>query len=713
VIVTDHHQPGPELPECPILHPVVSGYPYPELCATGVAYKLACALGARGGAGREGADLDLVALATVADLVPLTGENRSLVRSGIAEARRGRRPGLRALILAAGCEPERLDESDFGFRLAPRINAAGRLYRADAGVELMLTADPERAREIATELDRANLDRREAEREVLSGAERAIRDLPDAGERSALVLWGEGWHPGVVGIVASRLVERHWRPVVLLGVDEDGRAKGSGRSIPGFDLLGGLRACDEHLARYGGHKAAAGVELEADRLEEFRAAFEAHAAAELDDALLARERRIDAVLCGTSLGLRLAEQIESLGPFGKGNPRPTLLVPGARIEDVRPMGESGAHARFSLRSGGASALGVAFGVDGSLAELVGERNDLAVRLELNHWNGAVEPRVLLDEVFPIGADEGKADRCLVADAPDPQWWGRFEAELGRRGRADAAPPTPVQREVLDRRDVSAIGVLGSLLAAGEAVLAVCADASRRAALATEVVDPARFGAGDPLVAPDRADQVEFRERATAIAERGYGLVLTDWAALEHAPGLAAAFSHVVAVDPPSRPGAFGGLGDRGYLHFAWDEAAVQLAARIVDLEWPTRARLATTFRALRASSAGTVREALAGAGGHRDSPERAARRALVLIELGLISYAPVGEHDGGSVVLSAAGGHVSLDESVAFRAFANQNAAARRYLQSLREPHGAPRAGERLVVSSVAVNARADDSSAA
>ena len=280
VIVTDHHQPGEKLPDCPILHPALSGYPFAELCATGVAYKLAAAL--RGERAAE-AELDLVALATVADLVPLRGENRALVRRGLAVARRARRPGMRALIATASVAPERLDEGDFAFRLGPRINAAGRLYRADAGVELMLTDDADRAQAIAAELERANHERRQVEREVLAAAERArARAAARARRGAGLVLAGEGWHPGVVGIVASRMVERHRRPAVLIALDADGGGRGSGRSIPGFDLLGALQACDAHLTRYGGHRAAAGLEIEAGEIEAFRAAFAEHCAAALD-----------------------------------------------------------------------------------------------------------------------------------------------------------------------------------------------------------------------------------------------------------------------------------------------------------------------------------------------------------------------------------------------------------------------------------------------
>ncbi len=229
VVVTDHHQPGPELPDCPILHPAVDGYPFEHLCGTAVAWKLSCALREDGGE----ADLDLVALATVADVVPLVGENRSLVRRGLAEARRARRPGLRALIEAARCEPTQLDEGDLAFRLAPRINAAGRLYRADAGVELFLTEDAERATEIAAELSRANGERRATERQVDAAAEAARRELPDElREAPGLVLAGEGWHPGVVGIVASRLVERHHRPVVVVSLDGEGEGAARAAASP-------------------------------------------------------------------------------------------------------------------------------------------------------------------------------------------------------------------------------------------------------------------------------------------------------------------------------------------------------------------------------------------------------------------------------------------------------------------------------------------------
>jgi len=252
VVVTDHHQPRADgrLPDAPIVHPRVCGYPFPDLCAAAVAHKLATALRAAAGAAdpvEEAAELDLVALATVADCVPLHGENRRLVREGLVAIARTQRVGLRALMRVGRVDPSAISATDIGFRLAPRINAAGRVARPDAALELLLTQDEDRAAQVADELDGLNADRRHTEERIRFDAERQVAEL---GERSAYVLWGEGWHPGVIGIVASRLAERHRRPVLMVAV-RDGEGTGSGRSIPAFDLLAGLDACATGCARGG------------------------------------------------------------------------------------------------------------------------------------------------------------------------------------------------------------------------------------------------------------------------------------------------------------------------------------------------------------------------------------------------------------------------------------------------------------------------------
>ena len=295
VVVTDHHSPRPDglLPQAPIVHPTVRGYPCPELCATAVAYKLAEALYAWLGRdpGELARDLDLVALATIADVVELKGENRSLVRRGLRALAGTAKPGLRALMGVAKVDPSRVDERAVAFALAPRLNAAGRLYRADAGLELILTEDPARAGEIARELDAANAERRQIERRIRFAAEAQMKAL---GDRSAYVLAGEDWHPGVIGIVASRLVEQSRRPVVMVALEGE-RGRGSGRSIEAFDLLAGLRACGAHLRSFGGHRAAAGLEIERHRVEEFAVALGAHAEEVL---MRRRHRRAGAGRCG-------------------------------------------------------------------------------------------------------------------------------------------------------------------------------------------------------------------------------------------------------------------------------------------------------------------------------------------------------------------------------------------------------------------------------
>jgi single-stranded-DNA-specific exonuclease len=412
VVVTDHHALRADgvLPQAPIVHPVVCSYPCPQLCATAVAYKLAQALCEAKGGGVGGAhydpdgDLDLVALATIADVVPLIGENRALVRRGLRALAGTAKPGLRALMAAARVDAGRVDERSVGFALAPRLNAAGRLYRADAGLELILTEDSARGEEIAAELDRANRERRHTETRILFEAERQVAELGGAEQvvQPAYVLAGEGWHPGVIGIVAARLAERHHRPFVLVALEgESGR--GSGRSIESFDLLGGLDACAGHLLRHGGHRAAAGLEIERARVQEFTQAFAVHARRTLRGEDLLRSERVDAVVRGGELGMELAEQLRALAPFGSANPTVSLLLRGAHFRDRRPMGE-GRHVRFTVQSGEARARGVAFGTGARLPVGDGVPADATFTLEVNEYRGVSEPRLVLRHAQPAAVE---------------------------------------------------------------------------------------------------------------------------------------------------------------------------------------------------------------------------------------------------------------------------------------------------------------------
>jgi single-stranded-DNA-specific exonuclease len=747
VVVSDHHSPRADgrLPDTPIVHPAVGGYPCPELCAAGVAHMLARAL--LDGAGMDpaaaDADLDLVALATVADCVPLVGENRRLVREGLRALASTRKPGLQALMEVARVDPSGLDASAIGFRLAPRINAAGRLHRADAGLELLLTADVQRARAVAAELDSINAERRDVETRILFDAEKQVAETPAGAP--AYVLAADGWHPGVIGIVASRIAERHHRPAVLIALDGD-EGTGSGRSIPAFDLLAGLHAAGADLLRYGGHRAAAGLTIRRERVDTFRETFVSHAAATLTPADLVPVQRVDAVVPGDALHLGLAEELERLAPFGIGNPEPALLVPSALLDDPRPMGE-GRHVSFSLAAGGARSRCVAFGRGGSLPAAPREPVDAAVRLEISRYNGAVEPRLVLRHAQParpapievVGEPQFDAgilaelDRDLTAwrtdrDERAARRLGRAgvadhdggSRRLGRggvpdhdggsrpagrggvadhdddstcspagvdfvgddlRGAADGLGP-PRRRAVRDARDGGIAGLLGDLVASGAPVLAITAHAC---------------------------------QRAIALRDRVGGFAVTTWAALEQDPLLAITYTHVVIVDPPPHVD-LSALADDvpgdGWTHLAWGGAEIELARRVLAWELDLRPQLAGVYRALRDAAAapppvaigrddlvavgssaavtGSELDAiLRGSGAQPRSGAVAGRLLRVLSELGLVAVAT----EPLAVTVPVPSGRTDLDRSPAFRAYAER---LRDGLAFLAEPVriGAPAAAE-------------------
>jgi single-stranded-DNA-specific exonuclease len=503
--------------------------------------------------------------------------------------------------------------------------------------------------------------------------------------------------------VASRLVERHHRPVVVVSLDGEGGGRGSGRSIPGFDLLAALEACSEHLETFGGHRAAAGLALRAENLDPFREAFAAHATAVLGPGELRRTQRIDAMVGGVGLGLELAEELGQLAPFGMGNPGVRLMVPSARVSDVRTMGE-GKHARFNLHSGSHRALGVAFGRS-SLGVEDDDAVDAAVRLEVNHWNGSVEPRVVLNELYPLDDGEpGKGEvRLHVCECGEEEWWQRFEAELSRDlgitgSGAHLSPPGLQMRPGLDARTLVVGGVpvtvaIAELVSSGAGVLAVCADASRRAALAGGATGLARFNGGAARIACSRCGAEaldELRGRA------GGGLALTDYATLLHArQDVAADFEHVVLVDPPPSPLAQlrsglphqgGSESGPGFLHALWGQAEVAFSLSVLDEGLASREAVAAHFRSLREAgmaSGEELREALRGGTAHPRSPEAAARSFRVLAELGLASGEP--SHGAGSVgVVSSEG--TDLERSAAFRSYRADHSEAVPFLERPKQP---------------------------
>jgi single-stranded-DNA-specific exonuclease len=420
VIVTDHHRPGATLPDCPIVATRPSDYPFPELCGTGVVYKLGQAL--------FGVDseipkkhLDLVGLATIADVVPLLDENRSMVIAGLRALARTQKVGLRALMRVAGVDPAAVDAGAVGFRLGPRINAAGRLGHPRDALELLLTDDKDDAHRLANTLEDLNKERQAVEGRIVREAIAQVESWPEEQrQRRAYVVAGADWHEGVIGIVASRLVEKFNRPVVLVAGGE-GDWKGSGRSIPAFDLHGGLGACAELLERWGGHRAAAGLSIKPENVPEFAARLAEHAAELLVDQDLAPETRVDAIVPrGRRLTLDLCTELAQLAPFGLGNPAVTLLAAGCELGDLSTVGE-GKHLRFRVRRDGSDAgSAIAFGIGGRLDSYRrGGRWDVAFRLEENRWNGTVSPQLVVRRIFGADVRYDELRAWLVAEFRKP------------------------------------------------------------------------------------------------------------------------------------------------------------------------------------------------------------------------------------------------------------------------------------------------------
>lgn len=389
VVVTDHHVPGELPPADAVLNPHRPDCesPFKGFCGTGVAFKLAQALVPALGlpANLPFHLLDLVALASVADIVPLRGENRILVRAGLKVLAASRWPGVRALIAAAGFAGRDIRAGHVGYILAPRLNAVGRLGDANDGLRLLLTDDEPEARRLAGELEAINTRRQRLDQEILDQALETIEQEVDLEREYALVLARDGWHPGVIGIVASRVVERFGRPTFLIGLDgEEGR--GSGRSIPGFDLHAALVSCAPLLSRFGGHAMAAGLTVRRENLEGFRAALNAVAREILEPDDLVPRQRIDLVVQLDRLDLRLEKMLRALEPCGAGNPAPVFGAERVWARNPRVVG--GKHLRLTLDDGAGRIPGIGFDWGDRLDEAWAQSPvDVAFRLERDEWQG--------------------------------------------------------------------------------------------------------------------------------------------------------------------------------------------------------------------------------------------------------------------------------------------------------------------------------------
>ncbi|MDW7711758.1 MAG: single-stranded-DNA-specific exonuclease RecJ [Deferrisomatales bacterium] len=411
LVVTDHHSPGDALPEAvAVVNPKLpaSSYPDPSIAGVGVAWNLAAALRRRlreaghfgsGGEPDLREALGLVALGTVADMAPLRDVNRVLVSWGLRALNRSPRAGIRALREVARVKGE-LRAGHLGFQLGPRLNAAGRMEGPQEALDLLQTGDPDRARALAQRLDRLNQERREEERGILGQAVERVEAEGWHPGRWSLAVESEGWHAGVVGIVASRLVERYHRPAVVLSVD-GGSAKGSARSVRGLHLCEVLAECGGLLDRFGGHAAAAGLSLPAERVPEFRECFEAAVRARLSEEDLAPVLTLDAEPAFSELTVEAVRELSRLEPFGVGNPTPVLLSRRVRLLDVRPLGRDGAHAKLRLEQGGVRCEALAWRKARELGHArPGQWVDVAHTPQVNEWNGVERVQLVVEGMRP-------------------------------------------------------------------------------------------------------------------------------------------------------------------------------------------------------------------------------------------------------------------------------------------------------------------------
>ena len=408
VIVTDHHTPGPVIPSCEaVINPLLGAYPFRRLCGAGVAFKLVQALG-----GMEAIEpyWDLAALATIADIVPLVDENRVIVRFGLKDLVRNQRPGLMALIEAAKTSPEKITSSDIAFRIAPRINAGGRLALASRSVELLTTQDEARAKEIASELDAHNERRRDLESEIVREAESMVANEIDFLRDRAIVLCGKGWETGVIGLAAARLVERYHWPCILLSENANGLCTGSARSIPGVNIYEAMATCSDLYERFGGHAQAAGLTIRRGRIQELRD--------RLNEAIRKQSSPLDFIpTVPYDLEVELKDlnedfvhDFDRMQPTGHENAQPIFCLKGVRPVDPRGVGKDQSHLRVTLQQNGAACGAIGFRM-GEMAEHLPANLEAIVGLSINEWQGARSVQCELKKLQAYQPGKAFIDRC--------------------------------------------------------------------------------------------------------------------------------------------------------------------------------------------------------------------------------------------------------------------------------------------------------------
>ncbi|MDQ0244575.1 single-stranded-DNA-specific exonuclease [Bacillus fengqiuensis] len=427
LIITDHHEPGPQLPEAyAIIHPKKPGslYPFKELAGVGVAFKLAHAL--LGEAPEH--LLELAVIGTIADLVPLQGENRLIASKGLKYLQRTNRPGIQALLRVCGIKQEEVNEDTIGFAIGPRINAVGRLQSADPAVHLLMTTNEMEAQQLAEEIDGLNKERQQLVNEMTEEAVSIVENLYPPEQNGVLVIAQEGWNAGVVGIVASRLVDRFYRPTIVLSIDQQkGVAKGSARSIEGFDLFANLSTCRDILPHFGGHPMAAGMTLKIEDVDGLRNRLNTLAYEKLTEEDFIPITTVDTVCEVEDITLSAIEQLRQLAPFGMSNSKPKIMVENVNISSIRKIGADQTHLKLTFEDDGMTVDGVGFGL-GRLYDEISPISKISLvgELTINEWNNMRKPQLMIED---IGISEWQLFDYRSARSADQFFKSMFTSDM--------------------------------------------------------------------------------------------------------------------------------------------------------------------------------------------------------------------------------------------------------------------------------------------
>ncbi len=595
MIVTDHHEPFDQLPPAlAVLNPKQSGCTYPgqELAGVGVAFKLVQALlAAEPEAARR--YLDLVALGTVADIVPLQGENRAIVRLGLGVLNQTENTGLAALLAQVGYDNRTVDADRIAYLIAPRINATGRVGDAKRSVELFLTDNPERAKELAAALESENRERQAIEADIVRQALELLPQQVDLAQEKVIVLAAPGWHTGVIGIVASRLTEQFTRPTVLISLG-DGEGKGSARSIPGFNLFAALEECRDHLRRFGGHAQAAGLAIAEDAVAAFRRAINEVAERWLraEDMLPAID--IDGEVSLADLTPELWEQLVRLQPYGAGNPSPTFLCRRLSIIEGRRVGARGEHMKLRVGQNSLVFDVIGFG-QGYLWDTIAnrERVDLAFTLENNVWNGRESLQLVLKDI-----KNSQLEDNLSLRGDETLWVDEFLRDSTSPVRSNGSMPVYDHRYAPDK-----LAVLQGILKGGRTLIGVN---SREQAVALAYTVQSMLPAGRTRVGISHGRMnPELQERVWAqFAADPEGIMITagapEWTAV--VPG----FRRLVLFYPVFRRRTLQALAQLvdsgagpGGLYLLYTEKEVQTNVQLLPYLLPERNTLARLYLLLR------------------------------------------------------------------------------------------------------------------